>query len=69
MPFSAIKYDESLEFSSAIALHAIWSYKERSYKEPALRFEKKEPVVRILGLKNRFTFYKRLFSEISERSL
>ena len=27
--------------------------------------KKKEPVVRILGLKNRFTFYKGLVSEIS----
>ena len=51
MPFSAIKYDESLEFSSAIALHAIWSYKERSYKEPALRFEKKRTSSENSGLK------------------
>ena len=37
-------------------VHAIWSYKEQSYKEPALR---------ILDLKNRFTFKERLSIEIS----
>ena len=48
-------------------LHAIWSYKEQSYKEPALRFWKKnkEPALRILDLKNRFTFKERLSIEIS----
>ena len=31
----------SLSFNTLAALHAIWSYKEQSYKEPALRFWKK----------------------------
>ena len=34
--------EQNIDFSwNRLVLHAIWSYKEQSYKEPALRFWKK----------------------------
>ena len=46
-------------------VHAIWSFRERSYKEPLVLAKNKESLINILGLKAIFAFWECLTIEIS----